>query len=172
MRVKSSLARFWGEKMASFLANFYQQNATIMNTEDIIARVSTNIDAPAHKVWEALVTPKIIKQYMFGTDVVSDFKVGSKISWKGEYEGKKYEDKGEIREVQKDALLQYSHFSPLSGEKDSPENYHVVTITLEEKSGKTKATLTQDNNPNDKAREHSEKNWKGMLDGLKKVVEG
>jgi uncharacterized protein YndB with AHSA1/START domain len=143
-----------------------------MNTEDIIARVSSMINAPASKVWEALTNPTIIKQYMFGTEVVSDFHVGSKISWKGEWEGKKYEDKGKIREFQPNTLLQYTHYSPLTGEPDAPENYHVVTIILEENDDKTTVTLTQDNNPTDKSREHSEKNWKMMLDGLKKTVEG
>ena len=142
-----------------------------MNTEDIIARVSTSVNAPASKVWDALTNPSIIKQYMFGTEVVSDFKVGSKIVWKGEWEGKKYEDKGEIREFQPNELLQYSHYSPLAGKKDIPENYHIVTITLIGKDNKTNVTLTQDNNPDDKSREHSEKNWKMMLEGLKKTVE-
>ena len=142
-----------------------------MNTEDIIARVSTTVNASKDKVWEALVTPAIIKQYMFGAEVSSDFRKGSKITWKGEWEGKSYEDKGEIREVEPGRLLEYSHFSPLSGDEDVPENYHTVTIELAEKNGKTSVTLTQDNNPTDKAREHSEKNWQGMVDGLKKVLE-
>jgi uncharacterized protein YndB with AHSA1/START domain len=142
-----------------------------MNTEDIIARASTTIDATANKVWDALVTPKIIKQYMFGTEAESDFRVGSPITWKGQWQGKPYEDKGVIRDVQPHRLLQYTHFSPATGEKDTPENYHVVTIVLEESDGKTNVTLTQDNNPTDQSREHSEKNWQMMLDGLKKVVE-
>lgn len=143
-----------------------------MNAEDIIARVSTTIDASKDKVWEALVTPKIIKQYFFGTDVISDFKVGSKITWKGEWEGKTYEDKGEIRDVQPGSVLQFSHISPSSGEQDVPENYHIVTIELDEKNGKTNVTLTQDNNATEKAREHSEKNWKMMLQSLKALMEG
>jgi len=142
-----------------------------MNTEDIIARVSVVVDAPKGKVWEALVTPKLIKKYFFDTDVQSDFKVGSPITWKGEWEGHSYEDRGEIREAKKDQLLQFSHFSPTSGEKDLPENYRIVTITLSESEGKTKVTLTQDNNHSEAAREHSEENWKLMLAGLKKVVE-
>ncbi|HWA34479.1 MAG TPA: SRPBCC family protein, partial [Cyclobacteriaceae bacterium] len=98
-----------------------------MNTEDIIARVSTEIGVPADQIWEALVTPRIIKQYMFGTDVESDFRPGSKITWKGEWEGKPYEDKGEIIEVRRNQLLRFTHFSPTTGEKDIPENYHYVT---------------------------------------------
>lgn len=142
-----------------------------MNTEDIIARVSITIDAPKEKVWEALITPKIIKRYMFGTDVVSDFEEGSKIVWKGRWEGKLYEDKGEILEVSPNRRLQYTHFSPLTGQKDIPENYHTVTIELSEGDKKTNVLLTQDNNPTDEAREHSERNWSKMLEGLKKVVE-
>jgi len=142
-----------------------------MNTEDIIARVSVVVDAPKEKVWEALVTPEIIEQYFFGTKVNSDFKVGSPITWKGEWEGKSYEDKGVIREAKKDQLLQFTHLSPSSGEKDLPENYRIVTIILSESDGKTRVTLTQDNNHSEAAREHSEENWKGMLNELKKVVE-
>ena len=67
--------------------------------------------------------------------------------------------------------LQYSHFSPLSGLHDNPENYHIVTIDLEEKDEQTNVTLTQDNNINEKDRDHSEKNWKMMLASLKKLLE-
>jgi len=36
--------------------------------KNLIARVSINIDAPSEKVWDALVTPEAIKQYMFGAE--------------------------------------------------------------------------------------------------------
>jgi uncharacterized protein YndB with AHSA1/START domain len=52
--------------------------------KNLIARVSINIDAPSEKVWDALITPETIKQYMFGADVVSDWREGSPIVWKGE----------------------------------------------------------------------------------------
>ncbi|MEJ0031034.1 MAG: SRPBCC domain-containing protein [Bacteroidota bacterium] len=123
-----------------------------MSTEDIIARVSTTIDAPATKVWEALVTPKIIKHICLALMWSPILKLGVRIKWKGEWEGKRYEDKGEIREFTQNHLLQYTHFSPLTGQEDIPENYHIVTITLVEKDGKTNVTLTQDNNPTDKAK--------------------
>ena len=51
-------------------------------------------DAPAKNVWEALINPAMIKQYFFGTDVVSDWKVGNSIVWRGTWQGKEYEDKG------------------------------------------------------------------------------
>jgi uncharacterized protein YndB with AHSA1/START domain len=137
----------------------------------LVAKASTTIQAPAAKVWEALVTPPIIKQYMFGTNVASDFKKGSPITWKGEWEGKKYQDKGVILDVQPQRKLAYSHFSPLSGLPEKPENYHNVTIELVDKGKQTLVSLSQDNNSNEKERDHSQKNWEMMLSGLKKLLE-
>ena len=64
-----------------------------------------------------------------------------------------------------------SHFSPLTGQPDAPENYHMVMIALSSEGARTTVTLTQDNNDSDEARAHSEKNWAAMLGGLKEVVE-
>jgi uncharacterized protein YndB with AHSA1/START domain len=138
---------------------------------DIIARSSITIDAPADRVWDALVNPAAIKQYMFGTNVTSDWKKGSPIVWKGEWQGKQYEDKGVIRQIEPGRALQYTHFSPLSGLPDKPENYHTVTIQLLSEGDRTRLSLTQDGNPTEDARAHSEKNWGMVLGGLKKVVE-
>ena len=135
------------------------------------ARASTTINAPTARVWDALVNPTSIKQYMFGTNVTSDWKKGSRISWKGEWEGKKYEDKGVILQIEPERKLQYSHFSPLAGLPDKQENYHTVTIELSGAGSQTRVSLTQDNNPDKKAREESEKNWAMMLAGLKKLLE-
>src|SRR5512138_2039278 len=128
--------------------------------KDLIARASASIGAPAAKVWDALVNPQMIKQYMFGTTVVSDWRGGSPISWKGEWKGKAYEDKGRILKIEPGRMLQYSHYSPLSGAPDTPENHHTVTIELAGGGAQTRVSLSQDNNANDEAREHSEKNWK------------
>lgn len=139
--------------------------------EERIAKASITIDAPVSRVWEALVDPKAIKEYMFGTDVASEWSEGSPITWSGEWQGKAYEDKGVIRRLERERRLQYTHFSPLSGLPDRPENYHTVTIDLAGEGARTAVTLTQDNNPTDEAREHSEKNWRQMLAGLKTFLE-
>ena len=136
-----------------------------------IAKASTTINAPASKVWDALTKPELIKQYMFGTDVISDWKVGSEILYRGEWQGKPFEDKGKILEMKKEKTLVSTHWSPLSGVPDSPENYHTVSYHLTEKDGKTEVTLTQDNNANEEEKAHSEQNWRQMLDGLKKLLE-
>jgi uncharacterized protein YndB with AHSA1/START domain len=137
----------------------------------LIARATTTINAPTAKVWDALINPKTIAQYMFGTNVVSDWREGSAIVWKGEWKGKPYEDKGVILHLEPQRMLQYSHFSPLSGLADAPENYHRVTIELSEDGAATRISLAQDNNPTEETREHSEKNWEMMLTGLKTLLE-
>jgi len=137
----------------------------------IIAKASIKINAPVAIVWGALTKPKLIKRYMFGTNVFTDWQVGSSIIWRGEWKGKTYEDKGKIIKFEKERLLQYSHFSPLSGIPDISENYHTVTMELEKKGNKTSVSLSQDNNSTDEEREHSEKNWRIMLESMKKLLE-
>lgn len=138
---------------------------------DFIAKSTIQINSPAAKVWEALTIPDKIKHYMFGTNVISDWKEGSPIIWKGEWNGKHYEDKGTILKYKPYDLIEYSHFSPISGLPDKPENYHKVKIELSRKGNLTIVSLSQDNNLTEDEREHSEKNWKLMLEGLKKFVE-
>ncbi|HZX94491.1 MAG TPA: SRPBCC family protein [Myxococcales bacterium] len=138
---------------------------------DLVAHASVEIAAPAARVWDALVNPQLIKQYMFGTTVTSDWKEGSPIRWKGEWKGKAYEDRGTIQKIEPRRLLRYSHYSPLSGLPDTPENHHTVTIELSEAGPKTHVSLSQDKNASDDARQQSEQNWKAMLLGLKKLLE-
>ena len=132
---------------------------------------TVTIDAPKDRVWNALTDPKMVKQYMHGTNMSTDWKEGSPIKWKGEWKGKAYQDKGVIKRVNPQRLLQYTHFSPLTGEPDKPENYHTVTVELSEDLGGTRVVLSQDNNAGEEARGHSETNWKMMLEGLKKLLE-
>ncbi len=136
-----------------------------------VARASVAINAPISKVWDALVNPEAIERYMFGASVVSDWREGSSIVWKGEWQGRPYQDKGVILQLKPGRTLQYTHFSPLSGVPDTPENYHTVTCKLLTEGNKTRVMLTQDNNPTEQAREHSERNWNTMLATLKKFLE-
>jgi uncharacterized protein YndB with AHSA1/START domain len=136
-----------------------------------IARAETKIEAPASRVWEALTDPEQIEQFMFGSRVTTDWKPGSSIVWKGEYEGKPYEDKGQILEFEPERRLRMTHFSPMSGDEDVPENYHTLTYELEARNGSTRVSLTQDGNDTAEAAEHSQANWEKMLSGLKATVE-
>ena len=142
-----------------------------MITTNYVAKADIPIYVSADKVWKALVEPDLIKRYMFGTTVTSDWKEGSKIIWEGEWQGKYYKDKGKILELIPNKRLQYSHFSPLNGDDDVPENYHIVTIDLVRKDDHTVVFLKQDNNHTEEAKQHSEKNWNMMLGSMKKLLE-
>lgn len=140
--------------------------------KNLIAKASINIHAPNERVWNALVNPEAVKQYMFGTNVVSSWREGSAITWKGEWQGKPYEDKGMILQLKPGRTLQYSHFSPLSGQPDKPENYHTVTIELSGEGNQTHVSLSQDKNSTEEERDHSQKNWEMMLTAMKEFLEG
>ncbi len=147
-----------------------------MATTTQAAQVSTEVKASPSEVWAALTTPAILKRFFFGADVDTDWKIGSPICFRGEWEGKEYEDKGEIVAFEPRERLSFTHWSPLSGMPDKPENYHVVTFDLTGSDGKTKVTLTQDNRSGaekvtDASRKALQKNWEMVLDGLKKAVQ-
>ena len=142
------------------------------------AQVSRTIEASPQEVWTALTDAKIIKQYFFGADVESDWQVGSPVKIKGEMKGKTYEDKGEVRAAEPGRRLAFSHYSPMSGQPDTPENYHLVTYDLEPQGEGTKVTLTQSNltggvrDSDVKNRADYEKNWTTVLEGLDRAVAG
>jgi uncharacterized protein YndB with AHSA1/START domain len=140
--------------------------------ESFIAEKRITIDASVDAVWQALTDPELVKQYMHGTNMETDWKVGSPITWKGEWKGKAYEDKGEVLEVEPKNLLKHTHWSPMGGSEDKPENYHTVTYELAEQDGKTILALKQDNNASqEEADKMAESNWGPVLEGLKVVVE-
>lgn len=129
-----------------------------------------NIKASAAKVWEALTDPNIVKQYFFGSDQETDWREGSPIFWKGEYEGQPFSDKGEVLQYEPVHRLSYSYLSSFSGLEDKPENYLVVTYELFEDNDGTRLEITQSNYDEEKA-EHCKKNWLMVIDGLKKIIE-
>ena len=129
------------------------------------------VHAPISTVWDALTNPAIIKKYLFGTNTYTDWKVGSPIKFKGEWEGKSYEDKGTILAVEKNKLIRYSYWSSMSGIEDKPENYLIVTFKISGKDDDVELTVIQENIPDEKMKEHSLENWKMVISGLKKVVE-
>ena len=139
--------------------------------DTLIAQTSISVDASAAQVWKALTTPKLVKKYLMGTDVATDWKEGSPITYSGEYEGKKYQDKGVIKKVEKEKLLQTTYWSSMGGKEDKPENYNLVTYKLTKSGDKTVVMFSQDNNSTEKEKEHSTENWKTVLKKLKEVVE-
>jgi uncharacterized protein YndB with AHSA1/START domain len=142
-----------------------------MPMADHIAHAETEISASPRQVWDALTDPEAISAFMFGAKVDTDWEEGSPITWSGEYEDKPYQDKGEILEVVENERLRMTHYSPLGGEDDVPENYHTLDYRLEGAGETTKLTLDQDGNDTEEQADQFAANWQAMLDQVKEYVE-
>ena len=129
------------------------------------------IMAPVNEVWDALVNPEKIKQYLFGTNAVSDWQKGSTILFKGEWQGKPYEDKGIIKKLRQEEILEYEYWSAFMGLTDKPENYSLVTFKLEPIENGTLIHFKQEGFINEKSRDDSAQNWEGVLETLKSMLE-
>lgn len=137
----------------------------------LIAKTSISINAPKDKVWDALTNPAAIKAYLFGTDVHTDWKKGSPITYTGVWEGKNYEDKGTIIDIRPGEYYHSTYYSPLSGKEDKPENYNNVIWELKQDGDSTIASVSQDNVENEAGVEKAKQNWDYVLQGMKQWVE-
>jgi uncharacterized protein YndB with AHSA1/START domain len=143
--------------------------------ETFIAHASVTISAPSAKVWDALVNPEKIKQYMPVANVVSEWHQGSAIVWTSEFLGKSFEVKGTVLRLESERVFEYDHSRPMfrsSGASHSPENYQRVTIELTDEGAQTKVSVTERNNMNKRELEHSEGSWRMVLHGMKALLEG
>jgi uncharacterized protein YndB with AHSA1/START domain len=137
-----------------------------------LATAQTDVAAAPERVWAALTEPEQIAVYMQGSKVTTSWGVGSPITWDGEYDGRAYQDKGEVLTYDEPDVLSVTHYSPMMGQPDEPENYHTLVYTLTADGGGTHLELTQDGNDSEEQAEQFSQNWQGMLDGLKELVEG
>jgi uncharacterized protein YndB with AHSA1/START domain len=138
---------------------------------NLIAKAEITIHAPASKVWEALTSPEIIKEYFFGAEAISDWKPGSSLEFHGEWEGKEYIDKGVILKSEPEKLFQYTYYSPMSGLEDVAENYANISYELYEEEGETTLTVRQENIAGENDRIRMEENWRTVLNNLKEILE-
>jgi len=138
---------------------------------DLIVSQSVDINAEPKQVWNALTNPEIIKEYLFETETITDWKVGSEIVFQGEYEGHKYRDHGIIKELIPLKLISYSYWSCFSGLEDKPENYSLITYTVEKNENSTKFTWTQTGFATEQGYEHSKNGMGAFLQQIKEIIE-
>ena len=139
--------------------------------KQLTVTATIDINADTCKVWDALINPEKIKVYLFGTETISDWKVGSPIIFQGEYQGHKYQDKGTIKNIKPNQLMQYDYWSGFSGLEDKPENYSLVTYKLEYANNKTTLILTQTGFVNEQSHQHSFTAWTQVLKTIKELIE-
>lgn len=130
------------------------------------ARADIHIRATPEAVWRALTDPALVRQYFFGTELSTDWQVGSPIRYRGEWQGKQYEDRGAVLEFDRPRLLVTDFYSPSSGLPDEPANHQTVTYEVVPEDAGSRVTVVQDGNRDEAGAQHAAANWRMMLDGL------
>ena len=138
-----------------------------------LVEVETLVDANAAAVWDVLTARK--SAMFMGADVKTDWGLGSPIRFTGEFEGKAFEDHGEIREIEERRRLAFTHYSPASGKPDVPDSYNLVDVRLVAEDERTRVRLSQtplgDAQPDPATIAAFRRNWEVMLQGLKSAAE-
>lgn len=129
------------------------------------------IKAASQKVWDILTKPEFVKQWQFGSELTTDWKVGSDIRFKTEWEGTIFEQWGTVLEMRTNELIKYSLFAPRPGLEDKPENYFVMSYILTANNGQTKLEIIQDDNRPGAVQEEPNGEENPILLGLKQLAE-
>jgi len=131
------------------------------------------VNSSIQKVWDALTQPQLVKQWQYGCDLITDWKPGSEIRFRAEWEGKVFEQWGKVLEYTPGKQLKYTLFAPNPGLEDKPENYFVMAYRLEDiGNGQVKIQIIQeDNRPNPMQHDDSNDEENPVLKSLKSLVE-
>ncbi|MBL0888508.1 SRPBCC family protein [Myceligenerans indicum] len=122
---------------------------------------TTHIAESPDRVWAELVHPGA--QWVLGTNLETDFRPGSPITFEGHFFGRVFVDKGQVIAVERPRLLHFTHFAPLNGLEDVPENHHEIRIVLEPDDGGTIVTVVQENIDSEPHAVAAERYWKDAL---------
>jgi uncharacterized protein YndB with AHSA1/START domain len=141
---------------------------------ELVVRKSVEINALDSKVWEILTNPAYTKQYMFDCELVSDWKIGSSVIWKGSTDGKVY-GKGNLLKIKSNKFLEFTIFNPIMGFEDKPANHSTVTYELLSKLDRTKLTVSQGDfaamTDGEKRYNDTSVRWDTVLPKIKKLAE-
>lgn len=132
---------------------------------------TVKIKAASQRVWDILTKPEFVKQWQFGSELTTDWKVGSDIRFKTEWEGTIFEQWGTVLEMRTNELIKYSLFAPRPGLEDKPENYFVMSYILTANNGQTKLEIIQDDNRPGAVQEEPNGEENPILLGLKQLAE-
>jgi uncharacterized protein YndB with AHSA1/START domain len=130
-----------------------------------------HINAPLQKVWDILTKPEHVKQWQYGSELTTDWKPGSDIRFKTEWQGKIFEQWGKVLEVRLNESIKYSLFAPRPGLEDKPENYFEMNYLLTTDNGKTKLEIIQIDNRPGAVQEKPQGEENPILQGLKQLAE-
>ncbi|QAY64063.1 ATPase [Xylanimonas allomyrinae] len=135
-----------------------------MSHERHIASASTFVAEPPERVWAELLHPGA--RWVLGANIESDFQVGSPVTFEGHFFGRQFEDHGTVLAFERPRLMHFTHYSPLSGLPDVPENYHDIRILLEPTDGGTRILVEQRNIDTPEHARSSREQWTQALTSL------
>ncbi|ACZ29152.1 Activator of Hsp90 ATPase 1 family protein [Xylanimonas cellulosilytica DSM 15894] len=135
-----------------------------MSSDRHTVTVSTFVAEPPARVWAELLHPGA--RWMLGANIETDFQVGSPVTFEGHFFGRQFEDHGTVLAFERARLMHFTHFSPLSGLEDVPENYHDIRITLEAVDGGTRVEVVQENIASAERAGNAEHQWSQALSTL------
>jgi len=136
------------------------------------AKIQRTIHAPVSKVWEGLTKPELVKQYFWGTNLVTSWEPGTPIAFEGEWDGQPYRDKGTVLKFEPGKMLQYDYLSSWSDLEDRPENYQIITYRVKPKGSSTVLTIVQNKIDTLEKKIHSAQNWAALLKAFQQLMEG
>src|SRR4051812_19040167 len=140
-----------------------------MKTTDSVVEIL----APADKVWRALTVPALVKQWQYGSDLLTTWEIGSPIVFRNEWNGQVFEQKGTVLEFTPGRRVKYSLFFPRPDLQDVAENHFFMTYELTEVRGVTSLLFRQED-PRPAPPEDAAGTAEGpnVLSTLKELVEG
>ncbi len=130
-----------------------------------------HVKAPEGKIWEVLTSPVYVKQWQFGSDVLTNWKVGSEIRFRTEWEGQVFEQWGKILEIIPQKLIHYSLFAPRPDLEDKPENYFFMKYIITVEKINSRLDIIQEDNRPGAVQEAPQGEENPVMAGLKALIE-
>jgi uncharacterized protein YndB with AHSA1/START domain len=132
------------------------------------------ISAAPHVVWETLVRPERMKEWLgepeLELEIATDWRIGGPIVIRG-FHYARFENQGIVLRFDEPKRLSYTHLSSLSRLPDRQESYTTLDFALKPVGDATALTLTMTNFPTTTIFKHLEFYWKGTLGVLKRYAE-
>lgn len=129
------------------------------------------INAPVNKVWDALTKQELVKKWQYGSELITDWNMGSTIRFRAEWEGKVFEQWGVILDVVQNKMIRYSLFAPRPDLEDKPENYFIMNYILTEGENMVTLEIVQEDNRPDAKQSEPQGEENPILNGLKLLIE-
>lgn len=129
----------------------------------------TYIKTTPEKLWDALTSPAFTRQYWFGIDVTSDWKVGSPMTY---VSGGEIKVDGRVLVADRPKTLSYTFHETNGPASSEPPTRATLEIEPELGTETVRLTVTHtDFVANSKHRPSISQGWPAVLSGLKSLLE-